>query len=116
MGFKPTPETEKPVCTALPMPDDTGQQVANPQGEAGLVRKVGAPSETQEGTRVLGETRGLAWGMLSLLLVQDLFQRQKHFACGFALYHVEEGIIDLLELKHSSRVRLEAALLAVLES
>lgn len=77
---------------------------------------MGTPSETQEGTRALGETRGLAWDMLILLLGQDLFKRQKHFACRFALYHVEEGIIDLLELKHASRVRTEAALLAVLES
>lgn len=77
---------------------------------------MGTPLETQEGTRVLGETRGLAWDMPILLLVQDLFKRQKHFACGFALYHVEEGIIDLLQLVHSSHVRMEAALLAVLES
>lgn len=66
----------------------------------GLVRKVVTPLETQEEIRFGGKSVSLDSDLLNLLGGKDLFKRKKNLARGFALHHVKEGIIDLLQLKH----------------
>lgn len=46
---------------------------------------------------------------------QDLLEGQEHLARGFALHHVKEGIVDLLQLEHSTGVWVDEPLLAVLQ-
>lgn len=47
---------------------------------------------------------------------EDLLKGEEHLARGFALNHMEEGVIDLLQFEHSTSVWVDEPLLAVLQS
>lgn len=48
-------------------------------------------------------------------LGEDLLQGEEHLPCGSALYHMKEGLIDLLQFEHSADVRVDEPFLAVLQ-